>query len=76
VTIEPFVALMRRYCIHYTNRHDQSVCDEIMHPDYVVHITGLDLPRDSAYKPAVKRVFKRFPGLGLVVHEFLTCSSA
>ena len=44
--MEPFVALMRRYCIDYTNSHDQSVCDEIMHPDYVVHISGLDLPRD------------------------------
>jgi len=70
--VEPFVALMRRYCIDYTNSHDQSVCDEIMHPDYVVHISGLDLPRDAAYKPAVKQVFERFPGLGLVVHEFVT----
>lgn len=70
--IEPFVALMRRYCIDYTNSHDQSICDEIMHPDYVVHIAGLDLPRDSAYKPAAKRVFDRFPGLGLVVHEMIT----
>ncbi len=70
--MEPFVALMRKYCIDYTNSHDQSVCDEIMHPDYVVHISGADLPRDSAYKPAVRRVFDRFPGLGLVVHEFVT----
>jgi SnoaL-like domain len=70
--MEPFVALMRRYCIDYTNSHDQSVCDEIMHPDYVVHISGMDLPRDPAYKPAVRQVFDHFPGLGLVVHEFVT----
>jgi hypothetical protein len=70
--VEPFVALMRRYCIDYTNRHDQSVCDEIMEPEYVVHISGLDLPRDAAYKPAVTRVFARFPGLGLLVHELVT----
>ena len=70
--MEPFVALMKKYCIDYTNSHDQSVCDEIMHPDYVVHISGMDLPRDSAYKPAVRRVFDRFPGLGLDVHEFVT----
>lgn len=70
--MEPFVALMRRYCIDYTNSHDQSVCDEIMHPDYVVHISQADLPRDLLYKPAVKGVFERFPGLGLVVHEFVT----
>ena len=67
--MEPFVALMRRYCIDYTNRHDQSVCDAIMHPGYVVHISQLALPRDAAYKPAVTHVFGRFPGLGLQVHE-------
>ena len=42
--MHPFVALMRRYCIDYTNTHDQSVCDSIMEPDYVVHIGGFDLP--------------------------------
>jgi hypothetical protein len=72
VTVEPFVALMRRYCIDYTNAHDQSVCDEIMAPEYVVHISGFDLPRDAAYKPAVTSVFARFPGLQLQVHEFVT----
>jgi hypothetical protein len=70
--VEPFVALMRRYCIDYTNSHDQAVCDEIMDPSYVVHISGWDLPRDSAYKPAVRRTFERFPGLQLQVHEFVT----
>ena len=70
--MEPFVALMRRYCIDYTNSHDQTICDEIMDEGYVVHISGFDLPRDSAYKPAVKVVFDRFPGLGLVVHELVT----
>ncbi|MEX2207186.1 MAG: nuclear transport factor 2 family protein [Myxococcota bacterium] len=70
--MEPFVALMRRYCIDYTNSHDQSVCDEIMEPQYVVHISGWDLPRDAAYKPAVTRVFARFPGLQLQVHELVT----
>ena len=70
--MEPFVALMRRYCIDYTNSHDQSVCDEIMEPEYVVHISGWDLPRDAAYKPAVTGVFARFPGLQLQVHELVT----
>lgn len=72
MTVEPFVALMRRYCIDYTNSHDQSVCDDIMAPEYVVHITGFDLPRDAAYKPAVTSVFARFPGLQLQVHELVT----
>jgi hypothetical protein len=43
-----------------------------MHPDYVVHISQMDLPRDAAYKPAVTHVFGRFPGLGLQVHELIT----
>ena len=70
--MDPFVALMRTYCIDYTNSHDLSVCDTIMAPDYVVHIAGLDLDRDTAYKPSVEKVFERFPALGLVVHELVT----
>ena len=30
---DPFVALMRRYVVDYTNSHDLAVCDEIMEPD-------------------------------------------
>src|SRR5882762_5325019 len=63
---------MRTYCIDYTNSHDLSVCDSIMEPDYVVHISGMALVRDESYKPAVETVFERFPNLGLVVHEFVT----
>ena len=70
--MEPFVALMRTYCIDYTNSHDLSVCDSIMEPDYAVHIAGMRLERDAAYKPAVEQVFERFPALGLVVHELVT----
>jgi predicted ester cyclase len=72
MSVEPFVALMRRYCIDYTNSHDLSVCDTIMEADYVVRISGMALPRDTAYKPAVEAVFERFPALGLVVHELVT----
>ena len=69
--VHPFVALMRRYCIDYTNSHDQSICDSIMDPDYVVHIGGFDLPLDRLYKPTVANLFERAPGLGLVVHELV-----
>ena len=72
MNMEPFVALMRTYCIDYTNSHDLSVCDSIMEPDYVVHIAGMSLERDAAYKPSVETVFERFPALGLVVHELAT----
>jgi hypothetical protein len=70
--VDPFVALMRTYCIDYTNSHDLSVCDSIMEHDYVVRICGMALERDAAYKPSVEEVFGRFPALGLVVHELAT----
>jgi predicted ester cyclase len=70
--IEPFVALMRRYVIDYTNAHDLTVCDSIMEPGYVVHICGMSLARDAAYKPAVAQIFDQFPGLCLAVHEVVT----
>ena len=70
--MEPFVALMRRYVIDYTNSHDLSVCDEIMEPGYLVHIAGWALERDAMYKPAVESIFARFPGLCLAIHEIVT----
>lgn len=70
--MHPFVALMRTYCIDYTNSHDQTLYEQIMEPDYVLHTMGFTLSgRDEAYSPAVTQVFKEFPGLGLVVHEFV-----
>ena len=52
--MHPFVALMRTYCIDYTNSHDQTLYDEIMEPDYVLHTMGFTLNgRDTAYSPAV-----------------------
>jgi hypothetical protein len=69
--VHPFVALMRRYCIDYTNSHDQSLYDEIMEPDYVVHIGGLVLERSTTYAKAVANLFSAAPGLGLVVHDLV-----
>ncbi|OBI87666.1 hypothetical protein [Mycobacterium sp. 1245805.9] len=69
--MHPFVALMRKYCIDYTNSHDQSLYPEIMEPDYVVHINGLSLVRSTTYAEAVRQIFDAAPGLGIVVHEFV-----
>jgi hypothetical protein len=69
--MHPFVALMKKYCIDYTNSHDQSLYDEIMEPDYVVHINGMDLVRSTTYARAVTAIFDAAPGLGLVVHELV-----
>ena len=71
---EPFVALMRRYCIDYTARHDLSVCDDIMVPGYTLHMGVHHLAgRDEAYKPAAAAQFRQFPGLCLTVNEII-CS--
>ncbi|OMC18505.1 hypothetical protein [Mycobacterium sp. SP-6446] len=69
--MHPFVALMRKYCIDYTNSHDQSLCPQIMEPDYVVHINGLALVRSTTYAEAVRQIFDAAPGLGIAVHEFV-----
>jgi len=69
--MHPFVALMRKYCIDYTNSHDQSLYEQIMEPDYVVHINGLSLVRSTTYSQAVRQIFDAAPGLGIVVHEFV-----
>lgn len=74
--MEPFVALMRRYCIDYTARHDLTVCDDIMVPEYTLHMGGhLVAGRDEAYKPAAAAQFRQFPGLCLTVNEII-CSGA
>ena len=73
-SVEPFVALMRRYCIDYTARHDLSVCDDIMVPGYTLHMGVHHLAgRDEAYKPAAAAQFRQFPGLCLTVNEII-CS--
>jgi predicted ester cyclase len=72
--VEPFVALMRRYCLDYTARHDMTVCDDIMTSGYTLHMGGHDLiGRDAAYKPAAAAQFRQFPGLCLTVNE-IVCS--
>lgn len=69
--MHPFVALMRTYCIDYTNSHDLSLYDQIMEPDYVVNINGMALRRDTTYASSVEQLFAQAPGLGLVVHELV-----
>src|SRR3546814_16952657 len=69
--MHPFVALMRRYCIDYTNSHDQSIYPEIFVDGYTVNINGVALERDTAYGPHVEQLFAEAPGLGPTVHELV-----
>ncbi|MGD9986546.1 ester cyclase [Pseudonocardia sp.] len=71
--MEPLVALMRRYVNDYTNRHDTSVCAEIMEPDYTLRMGPHEVAgRDELYIPAARKQFTEFPGLCLTVHEIVT----
>lgn len=71
--MEPFVALMRRYVVDYTNRHDVSVCAEIMTPDYTLRMGSHEVAgRDEHYIPASQKQFTQFPGLCLTVHRIVT----
>lgn len=69
--MHPFVALMRRYVIDYTNSHDQSIYPEIFVDGYTVNISGHALVRDESYGPSVRALYDAAPGLGLVVHELV-----
>ena len=68
--MEPYLALMRRYCIDYTTVHEVGVCDDIMRPDYTVRVSGRTLEMGD-YRTAVAGAFRRFPTLSLTVHEML-----
>lgn len=73
MSADPFVALMRRYVVDYTNSQDLAVCDEIMEPDYVLRMGPHEVAgRDDAYKPATRRQLEQFPGLGLTVHDVVS----
>lgn len=68
--MEPYVALMRRYCVDYTTAHDPSVCDEIMSEDYEITISGRSLGM-ADYRRVVATTFRRFPTLMLTVHDMV-----
>ncbi len=68
--MEPFVALMRRYCIDYTSAHDLSLVDDLMGSGYTMMVSGRSLDVDT-YKEAVTAAFRRYPTLALTVHDMI-----
>lgn len=68
--MEPFVALMRRYCIDYTSVHDQSLTAELMSVDYEITISGRTMGMDT-YTAAVSAAYRRYPTLVLSVHDMI-----
>lgn len=67
--LHPFLQLMKRYCVDYTNSHDTSWIPQIMRDDYVVHICQQKLLRSEGYRASVEKLFADAPGLGLTVHQ-------
>ena len=68
-----FIALMRRYVVDYTNRHDQSATEAIMEPDYLLVMGDHEVRgRDTAYRLATRKQLDQFPGLCLTVNEIRT----
>jgi len=71
--VKPFVALMRRYCIHYVNCHDFSLLPEIMVDDYKLSMGEHMLQgRDTQYVNATRIQMGDIQGLQLTVHEIIT----
>jgi hypothetical protein len=70
--MEPFVGLMRRYVFDYSCSHDIKMVREVMMPEFICEISGMQLHRDADYAPRVSEVYERFPGLALAVHDIIT----
>ena len=72
LTVPALAARLRRYCFAYTASHDPSVCDDIMVPEYALHMGEFEIRgRDGHYRPAAERQYRQFPGLGMSVHQLL-----
>lgn len=66
----PALSLVRRWVNDYFNRHDASACAAFVAPDYKLEIGDVTLAgRDDFWLPAVNVQMKRFPGLGMTVHQ-------
>jgi len=72
--LEPFIALMRRYCIDYVARHDFSQLKHLMVDDYVLRMGDHELVgRDGPYAHATKiQMEQQLPNLMLTTHELMT----
>ena len=67
--LEP-LALLRRWVVDYFNAHDPDAAREFIHADYTLHIGDVVFEgRDQQWLPAVDEQMRRFPGLGMTVHE-------
>jgi predicted ester cyclase len=64
--------LARRFTVDWLDRADPAVPVEIMTPDYLVHIGGIELVGRDDYAAATLAQLRQFPGLLLTVHDLIT----
>lgn len=70
--LEP-LALLRRWVVDYFNAHNTDAAREFIHADYSLHIGDVVFEgRDQQWLPAVDEQMRRFPGLGMTVHEVIS----
>jgi len=71
--MNPFVSVMRRYCINYVNSHDFSVLPTIMVDKYALSMGEHELHgRDSQYVNAARIQMTDISGMLLTVHDIVT----
>jgi hypothetical protein len=71
-SLEPVVALVRRWSVDWLNSQRPEVCELILAPGYTLRIGGFLLGPREEYVPATLAQLARFPGLVVTVHQLVT----
>ena len=68
--MHPLVKLAYGFTVDFFNRHDVSVCTQIMAPNYALRLGDFLIDgRDEQYMPALQQQFKQFPGIVMTAHK-------
>ena len=71
-TLEPVVALVRRWSVDWLNGQHPEVCEQVLAPGYTLRIGGFLLGPREEYVPATLAQLSRYPGLVVTVHQLVT----
>jgi predicted ester cyclase len=70
--VPPLAQVLRRYSFGYTAAHDFDVADQVIVDDYVFRMGPFVAQgREAQYKPATRKQYRQFPGLGFTVHDLI-----
>ena len=65
------VELARLFTVEWIIRADPGAPERIVRGDYVVHISGVEIPDRARYAEATLGQLEQFPGLTLTVHDLI-----